>query len=34
MPETPITSAAVYSAVPTVQVDGQLNDKVTAQLLR
>jgi uncharacterized protein len=33
MPETPITSAAVYSAVPTVQVEGQLNDKVTAQLL-
>jgi uncharacterized protein len=33
MPETPITSAAVYSAVPTIQVDGQLNDKVSAQLL-
>lgn len=33
MPETPITSEAVYSAIPTVQVDGQLNDKVTAQLL-
>jgi phage protein D len=33
MPETPITSAAVYSAIPTVQVDGQLNDKVSAQLL-
>ena len=33
MPETPITSAAVYSAVPTVQVDGQLNDLVSAQLL-
>lgn len=33
MPETPITSAAVYSAIPTVQVEGQLNDKVTAQLL-
>jgi uncharacterized protein len=33
MPETPITTSAVYSAIPTVQVDGQLNDKVTAQLL-
>lgn len=33
MPETPVTTAAVYSAIPTVQVDGQLNDKVTAQLL-
>jgi len=33
MPETPITSAAVYSAIPTVQVEGQLNDTVTAQLL-
>lgn len=33
MPETPITSAAVYSAVPTIQVDGQLQDKVTEQLL-
>ncbi|MGO4881152.1 MAG: phage late control D family protein [Bryobacteraceae bacterium] len=33
MPETPVTSAAVYSAIPTVQVDGQLNDKVTEQLL-
>ena len=33
MPETPITTDAVYSAIPTVQVGGQLNDKVTAQLL-
>jgi Bacteriophage probable baseplate hub protein len=33
MPETPVTTAAVYSAIPTVQVDGQLNDKVTSQLL-
>jgi len=33
MPENPITSSAVYSAIPTVKVDGQLNDKVTAQLL-
>jgi uncharacterized protein len=33
MPETPVTTSAVYSAIPTVQVDGQLNDKVTAQLL-
>jgi uncharacterized protein len=33
MPETPVTASAVYSAIPTVQVDGQLNDKVTAQLL-
>lgn len=33
MPETPITSSAVYSAVPTVKVDGQLNDKVSEQLL-
>jgi Bacteriophage probable baseplate hub protein len=33
MPETPVTSAAVYSAIPTVQVEGQLNDTITAQLL-
>jgi len=33
MPETPVTTSAVYSAIPTVQVDGQLNDKVTTQLL-
>jgi phage protein D len=33
MAETPLTSNAVYSAIPTVQIDGQANDKVTAQLL-
>jgi phage protein D len=33
MPETPVTSSAAYSAIPTVQVDGQLNEKVSAQLL-
>lgn len=33
MPEQPLTQKAVYSAIPTVQVDGQANDKVTAQLL-
>ena len=33
MAETPVTSDAVYSAVPTVKVGGQLNDKVTTQLL-
>ncbi len=33
MPETPVTQNAAYSAIPTVQVDGQLNDKVTEQLL-
>jgi len=33
MPETPLTQNAVYSAIPTVQIDGQANDKVTAQLL-
>jgi phage protein D len=33
MPETPITTDAVYCAIPTVQVGGQLNDKVTTQLL-
>jgi phage protein D len=33
MPETPITNDAVYSAVPTIKVGGQLNDKVTTQLL-
>jgi phage protein D len=33
MPDTPVTTSAVYSAIPTVQVDGQLNDKVTTQLL-
>jgi phage protein D len=33
MAEQPLTQDAVYSAIPTVQVDGQVNDKVTAQLL-
>jgi phage protein D len=33
MPEQSLTQNAVYSAIPTVQIDGQANDKVTAQLL-
>ncbi len=33
MAEQPLTQNAVYSAIPTVQIDGQANDKVTAQLL-
>ena len=33
MPEQPLTQNAVYTAIPTVQIDGQANDKVTAQLL-
>jgi len=33
MPETPVSPNAVYSAIPSVQVDGQFDDKVTAQLL-
>ena len=33
MPETPVTTSSVYSAVPTVKADGQLNDKLSAQLL-
>lgn len=33
MPEQALTQNAVYSAIPTVQVDGQANDKVTSQLL-
>lgn len=33
MPEQPLTKNAVYSAIPTVRIDGQANDKVTAQLL-
>lgn len=33
MPETPVTSAATYSAFPTIKVDGQLNDKIATQLL-
>jgi uncharacterized protein len=33
MPETPVTQNAAYSASPTIQVDGQPNDRVTTQLL-
>jgi phage protein D len=33
MAEQPLTQNAVYTAIPTVQIDGQANDKVTAQLL-
>jgi phage protein D len=33
MPEQPLTQNAVYSAIPTVKIDGQENQKVTAQLL-
>jgi uncharacterized protein len=33
MPEQPLTQNAVYTAIPTVQIDGQANDKVTAQLV-
>src|SRR5664279_2978633 len=33
MPEQPLTQNAVYTAIPTVQIDGQANDRVTAQLL-
>jgi phage protein D len=33
MPEQALTQDAVYSAIPTVQVDGQFNDTVSQQLL-
>jgi phage protein D len=33
MAEQPLTQNAVYTAIPTIQIDGQANDKVTAQLL-
>jgi len=33
MPEQPLSQYAVYSAIPTVQIDGQGNDKVTSLLL-
>ncbi|HEX3549449.1 MAG TPA: contractile injection system protein, VgrG/Pvc8 family [Candidatus Elarobacter sp.] len=33
MPEAALAQTATYSAVPTVKVDGQANDKVTTQLL-
>jgi uncharacterized protein len=33
MAEQPLTNAAVYSAIPTIQVDGQFNDMIVNQLL-
>jgi len=33
MPEQPLTTAAVYSAIPTIQVDGRFNDMIAGQLL-
>ena len=33
MPETPLTTSAVYSAIPTIKADGQLNDMLSNQLL-
>jgi phage protein D len=33
MPEQPLTQNAVYTAIPTVQIDGQSNSNVTSQLL-
>jgi phage protein D len=33
MSETPLAPNAVYSAVPTIKVDGQLDDKIKEQLL-
>ena len=33
MSETPVSQDAVYSAIPTIQVDGQANDSVTSQLV-
>lgn len=33
MPEQALTQNAVYTAIPTVQIDGESSDKVTAQLL-
>lgn len=33
MPEQPLTQNAVYSAIPTIQVDGQLNEMISNQLL-
>src|SRR5271155_2959674 len=33
MPETPLTTNAVYSAIPTIKVDGQLNEMIAVQLL-
>jgi phage protein D len=33
MPEQPLTTDAVYSAIPTIQVDGQFSDMIANQLL-
>jgi len=33
MPEQPLTPDAIYSAIPTIQVDGQLNTMIANQLL-
>jgi len=33
MPEQPLTTDAVYSAIPTIQVDGRFNDMIAGQLL-
>ena len=33
MPEQQLSTDAVYSAIPTLHIDGRANDKVTAQLL-
>ncbi len=33
MPETPVSQDAVYSSIPTIQVDVQANDSVTSQLV-
>jgi uncharacterized protein len=33
MPEQPLTTDAVYSAIPTVQVDGKLSEMISSQLL-
>jgi phage protein D len=33
MPEQPVTQNPVYSAIPTIQVDGQLSELIAAQLL-
>jgi len=33
MPEQPLTTDAVYSAIPTIQVDGRFSDTIASQLL-
>ncbi len=33
MPEQPLTTDAVYSAIPSIQVNGQFNDMIAGQLL-